>query len=194
MIDDDIPLDGVIGLPIPHTRGFVKIEVIAERKFFQTCVLHGVRVMDHDVCDNVVSAPITFRQNRADAVFVDVILRDEAGVVRYDNGFAPIGFEAFGLENLFREPQFPANGAIRVGVLEDTCAGEDGSVRKVAFVRVVRLIERNTVKPYYAGQFWGHKSSPPSRSLGAYSRAITSLPSHFRLTKATKKEHPFECP
>ena len=109
VIDDNIPLDGIIGLPIPHTRGFVKVEVIPKRQFFQTCVFHGICIVDDDFCTNIVAASVTFRQNRADTVFVDIILRDEAGIVCDDNGLAAVGFEAFWLENLLRDTKFPSD-------------------------------------------------------------------------------------
>ena len=163
MIDNDVPLNCVVGLPFPFARSFIEIEVIAEGQFLQSRRFHLVRVMDDDFGSDIVTVPIPFGQNSADRIFVDIVLRNEAGVVSDDDGLALVGLEAFRRENLFREPKFPPDRSVRVGVLEDTRAGQDRPVDQVSLGREVGLVQRKAIQAYHTGQLWGHRAPTPFR-------------------------------
>ncbi|MCQ5157547.1 hypothetical protein NE584_00640 [Clostridium sp. DFI.5.61] len=81
MIDNDVPLNCIIGLPIPFARGFVQIQVVAEGQFLQSGQFHLIGVMDDDFGPYRCSISEAFGQNGADRIFMDIVLSNETGVV-----------------------------------------------------------------------------------------------------------------
>ena len=129
-------------LTVPLTRRFIKVEAIAERKLFQPAVLHGVGVVDNDFSANVFPAAISLSQDGADLEFLNVVLVHNTGIMRDDDGLALVRGKALRVENILREAKLPPDAAVRIGVLEDTCAGQNRPVFQVAFGSERRLAQR----------------------------------------------------
>ena len=146
MIDSDVPLDGIVLLAVPDTGSFVQIQVVAKGQFLQPSPFQTVSVMDDDFCTNIIAAAVSFSQNRTDLFVPDIILCDKPSVMGDNDGATLVGLQTFRIKNILREPQLPPDGAIRIVVLEDTCAGQNRPVVQVAFFREVSLVQRKAVQ------------------------------------------------
>ena len=146
MVDADVPLDGVVALAVPLTRRFIERQIVAEGQLLQAAIPHLVGVVNNDLCTDVIPASIPFRQNGADLVLLDVVLIHQTRIMRDDDGLALIRCKALSSEDFLREPKLPPDAPVRVGVLEDTCAGQDRPVHQVAFGSEIRLVQREAVQ------------------------------------------------
>ena len=146
MVDADVPLDGVVVLAVPLTRRFIERQIVAEGQLLQAAIPHLVGVVNNDLRTDVIPASIPFRQDGADLMLLDVVLIQQTRIIRDDDGLALIRGKTLSSEDFLREPKLPPDAPVRVGVLEDTRAGQDWPVHQVAFGSEIRLVQREAVQ------------------------------------------------
>lgn len=94
-------------LSVPHTRRFVQIEAVSERKLLQPAILHGVGVVNNDLSPDVLPAAIALCQDGANLELLNIVLRYHSGIMRDDDGLALVRGKALRVENILREPKLP---------------------------------------------------------------------------------------
>ena len=146
MVDFDVPLNGIIGLPLPDTGRFVQTQVVAAGQLTHFVLLQAVGVVDDDFCTDIIAVPVALRQNRADALIFHVVGVNVASIMRYDDGLPLVGRKALFSKDFFRQPQLPALGTVRVVINKNAHRCHDGVVYKVALICEIGGIQRQAVK------------------------------------------------
>ena len=146
MVDFDVPLNGIIGLPLPDTGRFVQTQVVAAGQLTHFVLFQAVGVVDDDFCTDIIAVPVALRQNRADALLFHVVCVNVASIMRYDDGLPLVGRKALFSKDFFRQPQLPALGTVRVVINKNAHRCHDGMVYKVALICEIGSIQRQAVK------------------------------------------------
>ena len=146
MVDNDVSLDGVVGLALPNTRCFLQTKVVAERQLSQPALLHGVGVMDNDFSPDVIPVLIALGKNRSNGFLFNIPFVHISCVMGNDDRLAFVTCEALRSKDIFREPKLPSRAAVWIGVLEDAHRSDNGVVNEIPFFGEVGLIELYAVK------------------------------------------------
>ena len=62
MVDFDVPLNGIIGLPLPDTGRFVQTQVVAAGQLTHFVLFQAVGVVDDDFCTDIIAVPVALRK------------------------------------------------------------------------------------------------------------------------------------
>ena len=178
VIDADVPLDAVIRHPVPCSRILFQITVISQGQFPET-TLQYVCVMDHNICQDVITVPDTVTKDRTNDLLMNVILGDLPGLMGEDDRLSPIAFQAFLGEYIFRKSQLPLNAAIIPLVLKNTAGSNDGSIPQVPLFCKISRIQRGTIQAAYSFQFQRFSHSfhfcIPSTGTSSFSNSNTGI-------------------
>jgi len=155
MIYPYIGLSCIIVLAIPITGFLDKIEVIAERKLFESAPFHFIGIEYDNLCPNRIAVSEAFRNNGADLIFRNVVLVNQTGVMSYYDRLGFVRCKAFWIEDIFREPQLSSDASIRIGVLKDSGGSENRFVFEVTFFGVLGFGNANTIKAGDLRELWG---------------------------------------
>ena len=119
VVDFDIPLDGIVRLPIVHAGGFIQRQRIAKAQLPQATLFHAVCIVDDDFCPYIVAIPVPLGKNCADGFAVGVVLIDLARVMGHDDGLTLVAFQRLIIEHFLRQAEFAPNRAVRVGIFKN---------------------------------------------------------------------------
>ena len=131
MVNADVALYSVIGLPLPLPWEFLQIETVPQRELPQP-VIQLVRIVDDDLCTDVIAVLHPFREDSADLLLLHIVAVNHSCLMGQDYRLTFVARKTFGSKHFLRQPQFPADSAIWVVIFKNTHPCQDGMINQIS--------------------------------------------------------------